>query len=358
MATSSSIDQRPFGTTADGIAVQEYTLTNASGIEAKIITYGGTITSLSVPDRSRTPGNIVLGFAHLADYESPNNKYLGALIGRYGNRIGGARFTLDGKTYTLPANNGANSLHGGAKGFDRVVWAAEAVPGDGEVSLKLTHLSPDGDQGYPGNLAATVVYTLTSSELRIDYSATTDQPTVVNLTNHAYFNLAGSGSGTVYDHILWIDADRFTPTDTGSIPTGELAPVEGTPFDFRVPRTIGAGIRSSHPQIVYGHGYDHNWVLNRADGGNTPELAARVYDPVRGRIMEVLTSEPGLQFYSGNFLDATLVGANGSIYRQSDALCLETQHFPDSPNQPGFPSTRLDPGDTYRSTTIYRFSVD
>lgn len=353
-----SIDKHPYGMTADGTAVDQYTLTSASGMTAKIITFGGIVTALKVPDRNGISGNIVLGYDALAAYEA-QTVYLGALVGRYGNRIGAARFTLDGNTYPLTANDGANSLHGGAKGFDKVVWGAEAVPGEEDVGLKLTYFSPDGEEGYPGNLSVTVVYTVTAdNELRIDYSATTDQPTVVNLTHHSYFNLSGNGSGCIYDHIVWIDADRYTPTDSGSIPTGELASVDGTPFDFRVPKAVGKDIRSSHPQMVGAHGYDHNWVLNRAAGDLSLQPAAQVYSPTSGRRMNVLTTEPGIQFYSGNFLDGTRVGSSGGTYRQGDGLCLETQHFPDSPNHPDFPSTTLNPGDTYRTTTVYRFSAD
>jgi aldose 1-epimerase len=350
---------RPYGTTADGRAVEEYTLTNANGIEVRIITYGGIVTSVRVPDRAGQLRNINLGFDNLADYET-RNPYFGCIAGRHANRIAKARFTLDGKEYTLAANHGPNSLHGGNAGFDKRVWRAESVQGSGESSVSLHYLSPDGEEGYPGSLDATVVYTLTdNNELRIDYTATTDAPTVVNLTNHNYWNLAGEGSSPIYDHILWINADRYTPVDETLIPTGELAPVEGTPFDFRLPKAIGPGQRSSHQQIIYCQGYDHNFVLNRQDSpDNTMMLAARMYDPGSGRILEVWTKEPGLQFYAGNFLDGTLVGSGGHLYRQSDAFALETQHFPDSPNQPHFPSTVLRPGETYNTTTIYRFAVD
>jgi aldose 1-epimerase len=299
----------------------------------------------------------VLGFDKLEDYET-RNPFFGALIGRYGNRIGNAKFTLDGEEYTLAANNGPNTLHGGAKGFDKVVWEAEEVQEGAEVGLKLSYMSPDGEEGYPGNLSVTVVYSLTdTNELRIDYTATTDKTTVVNLTHHSYFNLAGNGKASIYDQILTINADKYTPVDETLIPTGELAPVEGTPFDFRTPKLIGADIRSGHPQMVIGRGYDHNYVLNRSDSTSL-ELAARLYDPASGRIMDLLTTEPGVQFYSGNFLDGTLVGSSGGMYRQGDGLCLEPQHFPDSPNKPDFPSTTLKPGDTYSSTTLFKFLVD
>jgi aldose 1-epimerase len=355
--STAAIEKQPFGTTADGQSVEEYTLTNAVGMEVKIITYGGVITSVRVPDRRGDFDNVVLGFNNLADYESKKS-YFGTIVGRYGNRIANARFTLDGQSYTLAANDGTNSLHGGLMGFDNRVWAAEEVRANNTVGLSLRYTSPDGEEGYPGNLTTTVVYTLTADNaIQIDYTATTDAPTVVNLTNHTFFNLSGNGSGAIYDEVLWVNADHYTPVDTNLIPTGELAPVEGTPLDFRTPKQIGERIRSSHPQMVLARGYDHNFALNR----QTPdglELAARVLNPNTGRGLDVLTTEPGLQFYSGNFLNGTVVGSSGGTYRQGDAYCLETQHFPDSPNQPAFPSTELRPGQTYRTTTIYRFTVD
>lgn len=357
-SAQASIAKQPYGETAEGVAVDEYTLTNANGVEVKIITYGGIVTSVRVPDRDGNMENINLGFDNLADYET-KNPYFGCITGRYANRIANASFSINGEEYTLAANNGPNSLHGGNVGFNKRVWEATEVEGDGEVGVSLHYLSPDGEEGYPGNLDVTVVYTLTDdNELRMDYTATTDAPTVVNLTNHNYWNLAGEGEGTIYDHILWVNADRYTPVDATLIPTGELAPVEGTPFDFRVPKTLGPGQRSSFEQIVLGRGYDHNFVLNREEGDTSMMLAARMYEPTSGRILEVWTVEPGLQFYAGNFLDGTLIGTSGRLYRQSDAFALETQHFPDSPNQPDFPSTVLNPGDTYETTTIYKFSVD
>lgn len=346
------IQKSTYGKTADGIAVDEYTLTNANKMEVKIITYGGIITSLKVPDRNGQLASVVLGFNKLGDYET-KNPFFGALIGRYGNRIAKGKFTLDGKEYTLATNNAPNTLHGGNKGYDKVVWTAKEVSGPG---LELTYLSKDGEEGYPGNLSVKVVYSLTDkNELHIDYSATTDKATVVNLTHHSYFNMAGNGSGSVNDQILTINADKYTPVDSTLIPTGKLDNVEGTPFDFRAGKKIGAQLRLADPQLILGRGYDHNFVLNRADSKSL-SMAAQLYDPASGRAMELLTTEPGLQFYSGNFLDGTLVGSGG-IYRQGDGLCLEPQHYPDSPNQPGFPSTVLKPGETYQSATVFRFSV-
>jgi aldose 1-epimerase len=356
-AQGAGIDVQPFGTTTDGQDIDQYTLTNANGVSVSIITYGGIVTSVIVPDRYGNMANINLGFDNLADYQT-RNPYFGCITGRYANRIANATFELDGNTYTLAANNGPNSLHGGAVGFDKRVWEATPVEGDNEVGVSFHYLSPDGEEGYPGNLDVTVVYTLTDdNELRMDYTATTDAPTVVNLTNHNYWNLAGEGQGTIYDHILWVDADRYTPVDATLIPTGELAPVEGTPFDFRLPKPIGPGQRSSFEQIVLGRGYDHNFVLNRDEGDTSMMLAARVHEPESGRVLEVWTDQPGLQFYAGNFLDGSLIGPSGHLYRQSDAFALETQHYPDSPNQPDFPSTVLRPGETYQTTTIYRFAV-
>jgi aldose 1-epimerase len=353
------MEKKPYGTTADGITVDEYTLINVGGTEVKIITYGGIVTSIRVPDRYGQMANVTLGFNRLRDYET-RSPYFGCITGRFANRIAAGKFAIDGHEYRLALNNGPNALHGGLKGFDKQVWGARPVSGAGEEGVELIYLSPDGEEGYPGNLNAKVVYTLTDeNELKIDYTATTDKPTVVNLTNHSYFNLAGEGAGAIYDHILKINADHYTPVDANMIPTGELAPVAGMPLDFRLPRAIGPGSRSGYEQIVKGKGYDHNFVLNRTSPDDTSlVMAARLYDPGSGRIMETWTTEPAVQFYGGNFLDGSIYGASGRAYRQSDGLCLETQHFPDSPNQPQFPTTLLRPGQTYRTTTIYKFMAD
>ena len=358
MTTSAgTVDTRPYGKTLDGTPVDQYVLTNARRMEVGIITYGGIITSITVPDRDGTLDNIVLGFGRLDDYLT-KNPFFGAITGRYANRIAKARFALDGKEYTLAVNNGPNSLHGGRQGFDKRVWRATPVAAASGVAIELRYVSPDGEEGYPGTLSVAVVYTLTdANELRIDYAATTDKPTVVNLTSHSYFNLAGSGSGSALDHLLTINADRFTPVDETLVPTGELAAVAGTPFDFRAPRRVGECIRDGHPQLVSGRGYDHNWALNTSPA-RSPVPAARLHDPKTGRVMELSTTEPGVQFYAGNGLDGTLLGSSRKTYRQSDGLCLETQHFPDSPNKPAFPSTVLRPGDTYRTTTVHRFRTD
>ncbi len=362
-----SISKASYGTTADGVAVDEYTLTNAHGMEVKIITYGGTITSVKVPDRYGNMANVETGFGSLQDYEAKGN-YFGALIGRYGNRIAGGKFSIDGVEYTLALNNGPNALHGGLKGFDKVVWSAQEVEAEGGVALELSYLSADMEEGYPGNLDVKVVYTLTdNNELRIDYTATTDKPTVVNLTNHAYWNLKGEGLGSIDDHILWINADRYTPTDDHLIPTGELAPVEGTPFDFRTPKVIGPMMRSTDPQLMGGdaRGLDHNFVLNRPSlDDKSLIMAAVLYEPTLGRTLEIWTTEPGIQVYCGNYFgqwsDATQpwIGPSGHFYRQDDACALETQHFPDSPNEPDWPTTILRPGETYQTTTILKFTVD
>jgi aldose 1-epimerase len=347
------VTKADFGKTKDGKAVDVYTLTNGRGSEAKIITYGGAVISLKIPDRQGKVDDIVLGFDSIADYEK-HTAFFGALIGRYGNRIAKGKFTLDGREYKLATNNGENHLHGGVRGFDRVVWTAKPSADKKGASLELTYLSVDGEEGYPGNLHVKVIYTLTeSSELKIVYSATTDKPTVINLTHHSYFNLAGGGD--VLNHQLLLFADRYTPTDSGSIPTGVLAEVKGTPFDFTKAKAIGARIGQDDEQLKFGHGYDHNWVLTRK--GNGVELAAVVYEPTSGREMEVYTTEPGIQFYSGNFLDGSIPGKGGKSYPFRSGFCLETQHFPDSPNRANFPSTVLRPGQTYSQTTIYAFLV-
>ncbi len=348
-----AMNKQVFGTTPEGKQVDIYTLKNRNGMEARITTYGGIVVSLTVPDKAGHLDDVVLGYDSLSPYFK-NEPYFGALIGRYGNRIQKGRFTLNGTEYHLAVNNGVNSLHGGLKGFDQVLWEAlepESTPGK---SLVLRYESKDGEEGYPGNLTVKVVYTLTdSNELRLDYSATTDKPTVVNLTHHSYFNLAGAGNGDILGHEMWIDADRFTPIDAGLIPTGELRSVKGTPMDFTTPTEIGARINMPDEQLKLAGGYDHNWVLNRK--GNELAVVARVTEKTSGRTMEVLTTEPGLQFYSGNFLDGSKIGKGGKVYRFRYGFCLETQHFPDSPNKPDFPSTVLNPGQTYSSTTVYRF---
>jgi aldose 1-epimerase len=359
-----STSVEPFGTAPDGSAVERWTLANGD-ITMQVLTWGGVIQTLEAPDAHGDVDNVVLGFADLAGYVSDEDPYFGSLIGRYGNRIAGGSFTLDGTTYELPLNNGPNTLHGGPTGFDDQVWEATDVSDDEVAALQLDLVSPDGDQGFPGTLTTTVTYTLDAeSRLTVHYEATTDAPTVVNLTQHTYWNLAGEGSGTIYDHELQINASGFTPVDDTLIPTGEIAPVEGTPFDFREPTAIGARIRDNHPQLLFGQGYDHNWALDRESNGaregsdaeDPLEEAAVLHDPQSGRTLTILTTEPGLQFYSGNFLDGTLVGTSGRIYRQSDGLALETQHFPDSPNQPSFPSTELRPGEVYDSTTVFELS--
>jgi aldose 1-epimerase len=342
-----------FGTMADGTTVDAHTLKNAAGMEVTAIAYGGIITSLKVPDRNGTVGDVVLGFDHLEGYLK-GHPFFGAIVGRYGNRIGGATFTLDGQTYTLAKNNGPNHLHGGVKGFDKVLWKMAAIAG--QNAIELTRTSPDGEEGYPGNLAVKVTYTLTDrNELIVDYEATTDKATPVNLTQHSYFNLAGEGSGDILGHEVTINADRYTPVDATLIPTGEIASVEGTPFDFRQATPIGARINADHPQLKAGGGYDHNWVLNRS--GEGLQLAARVVEPKSGRTLEVRTLEPGVQFYAGNFLDGSITGKGGHVYGHRTGFCLETQHYPDSPNKPNFPSTILQPGQQYKTRTVFTFGV-
>ena len=352
-----NIKKQPFGKTNDGVAVDIYTLTNSKGAEARITNYGGRVVSLKTPDRKGKFADILLGYDTLEGYEK-DTFYFGGIIGRYANRIAKGNFSLNGTAYSLAVNNGENHLHGGlGKRFDVSVWAAKAFTGKNGASLELTHSSPDGEEGYPGNLTVKVVYTLTeNNELKIEYVATTDQDTIINLTNHAYFNLAGAGSGTILNHQMQIIADKFTPTDSGSIPTGELKNVKDTPFDFNVPMKIGQRIDQDDEQLKFGSGYDHNWVLNNRTKAFSMQLAAKVYEPTSGRVMEVLTDQPGIQFYAGNFL-ADAKGKKGKIYNKREGFCLETQHFPDSPNEPKFPSTVLKKGQKYVTTTIYRFTA-
>lgn len=335
-------ESSPFGATEEGQTVQLYTLTNAQGMRVAITNYGGIVTSLWVPDRDGSLGDVVLGYDRLEDYLEAS-PYFGAIVGRYGNRIANGRFTLDDADYSLAVNNGANHLHGGIKGFDKVVWDAEPFVGQDEVGLLLNYTSVDGEEGYPGNLTVAVTYALTNeNELRVEYLMTADQATVANVTHHGYFNLAGHASGDILGHEVMLDADRFTPVDEGLIPTGELRDVTGTPMDFRTPIAIGERIDDEYEQIGFGAGYDHNWVLN--GGAGALRLAARVTEPTTGRVMEVRTTEPGVQFYTGNFLDGSNIGKGGVTYARRNGFCLETQHFPDSPNQPEFPSTVLRPG--------------
>ncbi|MBI3649720.1 MAG: galactose mutarotase [Acidobacteria bacterium] len=347
------IQKAAFGNTADGQAVDLYTLTNATGIEAKITNYGGIVVALKVPDRQGKLEDVVLGYDNLAGYLT-RTPYFGALIGRYGNRIAKGRFTLNGHDYKLAHNDGENHLHGGRKGFDKVVWQAVESQGENGAALKLSYLSQDGEEGYPGNLAVTVIYTLThENELKIDYAATTDQATVINLTNHSYFNLAGRGS--ILNHELRLNAERFTPVTVGLIPTGEVRSVKRTPMDFTQPTPIGARLDESYEQLILARGYDHNWVLNLSSA--RLRFAASVAEPTSGRVLEVFTEEPGVQFYTGNFLDGSITGKGGEVYQQRYGFCLETQHFPDSPNHPEFPTTVLNPGQRYATTTVYKFST-
>lgn len=349
------ITKIPFGLTTDGAEVDLYTLVNHQGSTAKITNYGGIIVSLTMPDKNDNFEDVVLGYDSLVDYlkESP---YFGALIGRYGNRVAEGKFTLEGREYSLPVNNGPNSLHGGHKGFDKVVWKASPYETDEAVGLKLSYQSQDGEQGYPGNLNVEVRYTLDdNNNFRIDYKAETDQITIVNLTQHTYFNLSGNSKEGILNHALTLHADSFIPVNENLIPTGELQPVSGTPFDFTSSASIGARINEDHPQLINGQGYDHCWVLN----GNYGDMvhAGTLYHPISGRRMEIHTTEPGIQFYSGNFLDGTLTGKYGKVYKRNNGMALESQHFPDSPNQPSFPSVVLNPGEIYTSSTIYKFDT-
>lgn len=350
------VEKENWGTTLDGAKVDLYRLINANGMRTDITTYGGIVVRLMVPDRNGKFDDVVLGFDSLAGYLK-GHPFFGALVGRYGNRIAKGRFTLDGVEYTLATNNMGNHLHGGLKGFDKAVWQAEPLQCGEAVGLKLSHTSKDGEEGYPGNLKCTVTYRLTNSnELKIDYEATTDKATPVNLTNHSYFNLAGAGSGDVLGHVMMLNADRFLPVDKTLIPTGEIRPVKGTPFDFTKPTPIGKNINADDQQIKFGNGWDHCWVLNKKTPGELT-LCARVTEPTSGRVMEMWTTEPAVQFYSGNFLDGSNVGKGGKVYNFRNGFCLEAEHYPDSPNKPEFPSTILRPGQKYRQETIYRFSA-
>lgn len=352
-----SISVEDWGEAPSGERVQLYRLENASGAAVRVTTWGGTLVSIEVPDKSGKLGDVLLGFDSLEGYLG-EHPYFGTLVGRYGNRIAGGMFELDGKVYTLAVNNGPNALHGGIHGFDKRVWTGAPFQSADGVGLTLRYISPDGEEGYPGTLAVEVRYTWTDRNvLRIDYEATTDKPTVLNLTNHAYFNLKDAGASSVGEHSIQVDADHYNPVDETLIPASGPAPVEGTPLDFRQPHKIGERIDADHQQIRFGGGYDHNFIIRRqtADG---LERAARVAEPASGRILEAWTTEPAVQFYTGNFLDGTVKGKQGRAYQRRSAFCLETQHYPDSPNQPAFPSTALYPGDTYRSTTEYRFSVE
>ena len=347
------ISRASFGRTKDGTPVDLFILRNSKGLEARICNYGGIVVSFKAPDRHGKMGDVVLGYDKLDDYIK-NNPFFGCLVGRYGNRIAGGKFTLEGKEYTLATNNGPNALHGGLKGFDKVVWQPSIRTTPDGPALLLRYLSKDGEEGYPGNLAVTALYTLTEDNgLKLDCTATTDKDTIVNLTQHSYFNLAQKGD--VLNHVVMMPADKFTPVDSTMIPTGELRPVDGTPLDFRKPTPIGARINQDDEQLKFGKGYDHNWVFNKPLG--ELGLAARVYEPTTGRVLEVFTTEPGMQFYTGNFLDGTIKGKGGWVYQSRNAFCMEPQHFPDSPNHPNFPSVVLKPGQAYRNTIIYRLSV-
>jgi aldose 1-epimerase len=353
-----NIRKQPFGKTASGDQIDLYSLTNKKGMEVSVTNFGATVVTLRVPDRSGKAADVVLGFDNLEGYEN-GKSYFGATVGRYANRIGGGQFSIGGKTYTLPKNNGNNSLHGGIVGFNKKVWKAREIASKDGESLELSYLSVDGEEGFPGNLSVKVVFTVPAgrNELKIDYSASTDKDTVLNLSNHSYFNLAGEGNGDILDHVLTLHAKQFTPVDGTLIPTGELRDVAGTPMDFTSANVIGKRIDSDYEQLVFGKGYDHNWVLARSDGGNGAALAAEAYDPKSGRRLEVLTTEPGVQFYSGNFLDGSAKGKGNKVYGRRAAFCLETQHFPDSPNHPNFPSTLLKPGSVFHSETVFRFSA-
>ncbi len=350
-----TISKEAYGTTADSIAVDKYTLKNSKGMEIDIITYGGIITKWTAPDKNNTYQDVVLGYNTLAEYEKAT-PYFGALIGRYGNRIAKGKFSIDGVEYTLATNDGSNHLHGGVKGFDKVVWTANEVSTDSTASIVLTYFSKNLEAGYPGNLKTTVIYTLTNdNELLVDYEATTDKKTIVNLTQHSYFNLSADFSKTILDHEITINADKLVPVDATLIPTGELTDVTNTPFDFRIAKAIGKDIGVKNEQLARGLGYDHCWVLNNQNEGI--RLAASAYEKESGRLLEIFSNEPGIQLYTGNFLDGTLPNKQGGTYAHRTGFCLETQHYPDSPNQKAFPSVVLSPGETYKSKTSFKFSV-
>lgn len=349
-----SIKKAKFGE-VEGKNVDIFTLANRNGVEMKVTNYGCIVTSLKVPGKFEKADDVVLGFNDLQSYLK-KNPYFGAIIGRYGNRIANSRFSLNGKEYILAKNDGSNNLHGGIKGFDKVIWDAAEIKDDESVGIEFKYLSKDGEEGFPGNLSVIVTYTINdNNEFKIDYKAKTDAVTVCNLTHHTYFNLSGEGSGSILDHQVMIKSSRITPIDTTLIPTGELADVAGTPFDFRESTVIGKRINEDNLQLKYGGGYDHNWILNRTGNSKDLILAASVYDPKSGRKMDVLTTEPGIQMYTGNFLDGTLIGKSGKKYKKRSGFCLETQHYPDSPNKTDFPTTTLEPGQMYFTTTIYKF---
>ncbi|WP_067666293.1 aldose epimerase family protein [Nocardia miyunensis] len=359
-ATPPTISSEPFGQVG-GTAVDRYTLTSGHGMRVRILTYGGIVQSIEVPDKSGRTDDVVLGFPTLDGYLANNGSgkpYFGATVGRYANRIAKGAFTLNGTEYHVPVNNNGNSLHGGTDGFDQKVWQASPQNGNGTVGLKLQYVSPAGEMGYPGTLTTTVTYTLDQqNRLRIDYGATTDAPTVINLTNHSYFNLAGESTLGIYDQKLTLNADTYTPTDATQIPTGQFVPVKGTPMDFTTPTAIGAHIAANDPQLLLAQGYDHNWVINRGDNTGLVQ-AAKAQDPQSGRTLTVSTTEPGVQFYTANFLTGTFTGTSGHVYRQGAGFTLETQHYPDSPNHPDFPTTTLNPGQTFSSTTVFAFGTE
>ncbi|KRP74746.1 aldose epimerase [Pseudomonas paralactis] len=353
-------EHKPFGKTNDGTAVEQYVLRNSHGMQATVITYGGVLQSLMVPDKNGKLDDVVLGFDDVQGYQG-GTAFFGATIGRFGNRLAGGAFELDGKRYQVPLNDGPNSLHGGAQGFDKQVWHAEPVKDKDSVGVTLTYLSRDGEMGFPGNLKTEVTYRLNDkNELHIDYKATTDKPTVLNLTNHSYFNLAGAGNGDILKQVATLHASHYTPVNATLIPTGELAPVKGTPMDFLKPTPIGQHIKADHPQLKFAEpkqgGFDFNWALDTK--GDVKQLAAQVHDPESGRRLQLYTSEPGVQFYTSNFLDGSVKGKGGKTYQHWSGFTLETQHFPDAPNQPGFASTRLNPGQTYTQNTIFKFTTD